>query len=70
MSDLIMNVAASAPRPGALHSFGLALDAAWLMLQRSRERRVLAGLDARELCDIGVTAYEAGVEARKPFWKG
>lgn len=42
---------------------------AWLMLARLRERQTLAGLDARALRDIGVTPYEAGVEARKPFWR-
>jgi uncharacterized protein YjiS (DUF1127 family) len=45
------------------------LHAAWLMLARSQERQLLASLDARELRDIGVTPYEAGVEARKPFWR-
>jgi uncharacterized protein YjiS (DUF1127 family) len=40
-----------------------------LMLQRSRERRLLAELDVRILRDIGVTPYEAGVEARKGFWQ-
>jgi uncharacterized protein YjiS (DUF1127 family) len=44
-------------------------DAAWLMLARSRERQILAAMDARELRDIGVTPYEAGLEARKPFWR-
>ena len=39
------------------------------MLERSRERQVLASLDARGLRDIGVTPYEAGVEANKPFWR-
>jgi uncharacterized protein YjiS (DUF1127 family) len=43
--------------------------AAWLMLARSRERQILATMDARELRDIGVTPYEAGTEARKPFWR-
>ncbi|WP_120010261.1 DUF1127 domain-containing protein [Teichococcus vastitatis] len=40
-----------------------------LMLARSRERRSLAEFDARMLRDIGATPYEAGVEARKPFWR-
>ncbi|MBW6398865.1 DUF1127 domain-containing protein [Roseomonas sp. HJA6] len=48
---------------------GDALHAVRLMLARSRERQVLATLDARTLRDIGVTAFEAGIEARKPFWR-
>ena len=46
-----------------------AVRAAWLMLARSRERQILASLDARMLRDIGITPYEAGTEARKPFWR-
>jgi uncharacterized protein YjiS (DUF1127 family) len=40
-----------------------------LMLARSRERQFLASMDARMLRDIGVTPFEAGEEARKPFWR-
>jgi uncharacterized protein YjiS (DUF1127 family) len=49
--------------------FGRILAEVRLMLERSRERQVLAALDARGLRDIGVTPYEAGVEARKAFWR-
>ena len=38
-------------------------------LARSRERQTLASLDARMLRDIGMTPYEAGVEAGKPWWQ-
>lgn len=41
-----------------------------LMLERSRERRILAGLDERMLRDLGITRYDAGMEAQKPFWRG
>ncbi len=37
-------------------------------LQRSRQRRALAELDDRMLCDIGVTRLQAQREAAKPFW--
>jgi uncharacterized protein YjiS (DUF1127 family) len=37
-------------------------------LQRSRQRRALAELDDRILCDIGVTRSQAQREAAKPFW--
>lgn len=49
--------------------FRAALRIAGLMLARARERRALASFDARMLSDIGATRYEAGVEARKPFWR-
>ncbi|MBY0329158.1 MAG: DUF1127 domain-containing protein [Acetobacteraceae bacterium] len=41
----------------------------WLMLARSRERRVLARLDTRGLRDIGLTPDAAASEARKWFWQ-
>lgn len=37
--------------------------------QRAASRRVLAGLSARELHDIGITPSAAAFEAAKPFWK-
>jgi len=46
-----------------------ALRAARLMLARSRERATLGELDAHALRDLGITPYEAGIEARKPFWR-
>lgn len=52
---------------------GLACSAirlVWLMLTRSRERRVLASLDARGLRDIGLAREDAAREARKWFWQG
>lgn len=51
------------------HPFQAAFRIAGLMLARWRERRDLASFDAHMLRDIGVTPYEAGVEARKPFWQ-
>jgi uncharacterized protein YjiS (DUF1127 family) len=40
---------------------------AWVSI--SSQRRALAELDDRLLRDIGVTDYEAAVEASKPFWR-
>jgi uncharacterized protein YjiS (DUF1127 family) len=40
-----------------------------LWLSRRRGRRALARLDAALLRDIGRSRAEAGVEARKPFWR-
>lgn len=54
-------------RPGLL--LQRLVGAVWLMLARSHERQILAAMEARELRDIGVTPYEAGLEARKPFWR-
>ncbi len=36
---------------------------------RSRTRRQIADLDARQLKDIGLTELDARVEYGKPFWK-
>ena len=58
---------AGRPRPRAL--LHLAARIVWLGLARSRERRVLASMDARGLRDIGLTPAQAGAEARKPFWR-
>lgn len=43
---------------------------AWLATALSiwRERRALARLDATGLDDIGRTAREADIEARRPVW--
>ncbi len=70
MSDLTFTTMAGAPirrRPADL--IRAALEIGRLMLARSRERQVLASMDARMLRDIGVTPYEAAEEARKPFWR-
>jgi uncharacterized protein YjiS (DUF1127 family) len=37
--------------------------------QRARSRRELAGLDDRELWDMGLTRMDAGKEIDKPFWQ-
>jgi uncharacterized protein YjiS (DUF1127 family) len=39
-----------------------------MWFQRSRQRRALAELDDRMLCDIGVTRSQAQREAAKPIW--
>ena len=70
MSDLTLTTMAGARmrrRPADL--IRAALRIGRLMLARSRERQFLAGMDARMLRDIGMTPYEAGEEARKPFWR-
>ena len=70
MSDITLTTMAGAlirRRPADL--IRAALRIGRLMLARSRERQVLAGLDARALRDIGVAPYEAGEEASKPFWR-
>jgi len=45
----------------------LALLRAWM--DRSRQRRALASLEAHRLNDIGKTRDEALAEADKPFWR-
>jgi uncharacterized protein YjiS (DUF1127 family) len=44
-------------------------DAALAWRARSRERRILIGLDDRMLRDLGLTRVEVYREATKPFWR-
>ena len=38
-------------------------------IQRSRQRRQLAGLDEHLLSDIGVSYEDVWLEVNKPFWE-
>jgi len=62
--------AAQGRTAGRKDYLGSAMALVWLMLARSRERRVLASLDARGLRDIGLAREAAAQEARKWFWQG
>lgn len=46
-----------------------AADTLFLWQGRARQRRQLAGLDARLLRDMGISRGEALAEASKPFWQ-
>ncbi len=46
---------------------GLGLFATWFL--RGRARQQLRQLDEMTLRDIGVSRYDAEIEASKPFWK-
>ena len=77
MSDIIFNGTGSREESALATVMGRAkalcgsvIALVWLMLARSRERQVLASLDARGLRDIGLTREQAGIEARKRFWQG
>jgi uncharacterized protein YjiS (DUF1127 family) len=37
--------------------------------QRSRERRMLATMEDRDLRDFGLSRYDAVIEWNKPFWR-
>lgn len=69
MSDMTFTQALAIPGRGAARSVRILGRLVWLMIARSRERRVLASLDARGLRDIGLTPTEAGREAGKWFWQ-
>jgi len=47
--------------------------AAWPLLarwiERTRQRKALAGLDDHQLRDIGITRLDAARECEKPFWR-
>ena len=38
--------------------------------EQRRERAQLLALTERELKDIGITRYDAVMEANRPFWEG
>ena len=40
-----------------------------LWAARARQRRTLESLDDHLLRDIGIDRIDAGLEARKPFWR-
>jgi uncharacterized protein YjiS (DUF1127 family) len=50
----------------ALH-YAAGLFVTWR--RRLRERRELATMDERTRHDLGLTAFDALYEARKPFWR-
>ncbi|MHA1152864.1 MAG: DUF1127 domain-containing protein [Alphaproteobacteria bacterium] len=45
----------------------------WALLSiwhsRAVQRRALAALDHRLLCDVGLTRDQAAAESQKPFWR-
>lgn len=60
---------ASISRPIEARSFRGLVALAETWLERRRSRRALAALDARLLCDIGLTPSDAIAESAMPFWK-
>jgi uncharacterized protein YjiS (DUF1127 family) len=57
----------NAPVFGALRPAGL-FEHLQSMLAVRRQRRDLARLDDNALKDIGISRYEADIEARRPAW--
>jgi uncharacterized protein YjiS (DUF1127 family) len=60
-------------RPSAAGWTGLSASIArvvGLWRTRTRERRVLAALDHRDLRDLGLSRWEVERELAKPFWRG
>ncbi len=52
-----------------LEKFTRLLATLALWIERGRQRRTLAQLDARMLRDIGITRLDAQRECEKPFWR-
>ena len=55
---------------GDVHPFAAAFVTIGRWIERTRQRRALAGLDDQMLRDIGITRAEAARECGKPFWRG
>jgi uncharacterized protein YjiS (DUF1127 family) len=51
------------------HRFATAFSLLAMWVERARQRQALAGLDDRQLRDIGITRVDAARECEKPFWK-
>jgi uncharacterized protein YjiS (DUF1127 family) len=58
----------AAPRPGQPAPTGVA-GFVHRALERARTRRLLARMQAREFRDIGISRFDAQIEASKPFWR-
>jgi uncharacterized protein YjiS (DUF1127 family) len=65
-ASLATPLSVAASRPATTPSLQAIL---WLWIQRARQRRRLAELDAAQLRDIGVEPEAARREAAKPFWR-
>ena len=61
MPDLSLNSCTPRPRTSLWARLTV-----WRAL--GRQRRDLAGLDAHQLRDIGITAQQAATEAARPVW--
>ncbi len=62
-------VAVATRRSAALPSPRALLSAVLVMLERSRSRRDLAGMDARLLRDVGIDPCTRAEELRKWLWQ-
>ena len=51
------------------HRFAAARNVIATWIERARQRQALAGLDNRQLRDIGITRLDAARECEKPFWR-
>ena len=58
-----------APKGTSVLTVILRLETMLSWVVRSRQRRALAELDARQLSDIGLSPSDARSEAGKPFWR-
>jgi uncharacterized protein YjiS (DUF1127 family) len=66
MADLSLHYSSKAPLAGSFTAFNQVF-ATWR--QRARQRKELAGLDARTLHDLGLSPSEVNFEVNKPFWR-
>ncbi len=60
-------IAAEATAPVDLFTRGV--RRLFSLAERHRSRKALRNLDQRLLRDIGVTGFDASIEADKPFWR-
>ena len=65
----ISGVLGFGPRRAATRKPDSLIRIAGVWIDRSRQRRYLAGLDDRLLADAGLTRADQDEECNKPFWR-
>jgi uncharacterized protein YjiS (DUF1127 family) len=65
--DVVAEVAGTNAAPAGILTRVIDMLAEWHI--RARGRRELASCDQRMLRDMGISPYDAGLEAGKPFWR-
>ncbi|MBV4461026.1 DUF1127 domain-containing protein [Pseudomonas sp. COR58] len=65
----LQEVSKAQRRPCAQRPFARLLNKLLQGLERARTRRLLAGLDGRDLADLGLSHAERLNEMDKPFWR-
>ena len=53
-----------------VHGALIVVGTLFVWQQRARDRSLLAAMDDRMICDVGLSRADIYHETRKPFWRG